>query len=76
MSEQCPGKQGHRVKHHAGQWDKREQNRSDSFLLGGPCLVEGKDNKTNEHTDLSPNCRKLDERKIWVVRRGSDEELT
>ena len=76
MSEQCPGKQGHRVKHHAGQWDKREQKRSDSFLLGGPCLVEGKDNKTNEHTDLSPNCRKLDERKIWVVRRGSDEELT
>ena len=56
--------------------DIREQKRSDSFLLGGPCLVERKDNKTNAHTDLSTNCRKLNERKIWVVRRGSDEELT
>ena len=42
--------------------DIREQKRSD--------------NKTNAHTDLSTNCRKLNERKIWVVRRGSDEELT
>lgn len=76
MSEQGPGKQRHRVKHHAGQWDIREQKRSDSFLLRGPCLVEGKDNKTNAHSDLSTNCRKRNERKIWVVRRGSDEELT